>query len=253
VGVLEQILEVKARDIECLKQKELPLPPVRRPLALRRAPGDPLRLVAEIKRRSPSAGALSTRLDVRERAAAYQRAGADMVSVLCDAHFFDGGFEHLEQARSGCSLPLLCKEFVLDEAQVAAARAHGGDAVLIIVRCVSKDRLAALVQATRAFQLEPFVEVTTEAEARSALDAGAEIIGVNARDLDTLEIDTTRAARVLAYLPPSSIRVYLSGLATPEQVASVAASDVDAALIGEALMRIDDPVPLLSAMRRAAG
>lgn len=171
-----------------------------------------------------------------------------MISVLCDAEFFDGGFEHLVEARQGCALPLLCKDFVLDEVQLDHARAHGADAVLLIVRCLGATPLRRLVRAARARELVPFVEVATEEEARVALDAEAELIGVNARDLDTLVMDAERARRVLNQLPRSVTRVHLSGLARPADVGAVAATGADAALMGEALMREDNPEPLLRAL-----
>src|SRR6185295_18463364 len=128
------------------------------------------------------------------RARVYEQAGAAMLSVLTDAEFFDGAFEHLTQARAACALPILCKDFVLDEVQLDAARAFGADAVLLIVRCIEGEaRLAELIAAARARQLEPLVEIASDAETRQALDAGAELIGVNARDLDTLAIDVARA------------------------------------------------------------
>jgi indole-3-glycerol phosphate synthase len=252
VGVLERILRTKSDEIDALRSARLPSPPPPRVVSLKRGSGERLRLIAEIKRRSPSAGALSTRLGVAERAQAYERGGADLISVLCDREFFDGSFAHLELARAACSLPLLCKDFVLDEVQLDAARAFGADAVLLIVRCLTPERVAALSAAAVARGLVPLVEVVTETEARVALDAGAQLIGVNARDLDTLEMDTARAARVLASLPDDVTSVHLSGLATPAQIESVRSSRADAALIGEALMRQDDPLPLLQALSAAA-
>jgi len=192
------------------------------------------------------------KLGVGERAAAYATAGASMVSVLCDERYFDGRFEHLAEARAACELPLLCKEFVIDEVQLDAARSFGADAVLIIVRCLSAERTTALVHAARERELEPFVEVATDEEVDIALDAGATLIGVNARDLDTLEMDPARAARILAELPPSVVSVHLSGLGTPEAVTAVAKGTAHAALIGEKLMREDDPTALLRSMVQAA-
>ena len=253
MGVLADILAEKAVNLRELATRKLPAPPARRPLSLTRAPGEPLRLIAEIKFRSPSAGALSGVLGVGERAAAYERAGASMVSVLCDESFFDGSFEHLAEARGACSLPLLCKEFVVDEVQLDAARAFGADAVLVIVRCISPARVAPLVRAARERELEPFVEIATEEEARLALDAGATLIGVNARDLDTLVMDAERVRRILAALPPSVVSVHLSGLTKPDAVAAVARGPAHAALIGEALMREDDPEALLRSLVSAAG
>lgn len=254
MGLLAQILAQKQSELAGLRDRTHPSAPERRPVRLGRAQNDDrLSLIAEIKRRSPSAGKLSTVLTVAERAAAYERAGASMLSVLCDGHFFDGDYQHLVEARGACQLPLLCKEFVIDEVQLDAARAFGADAVLLIVRCLSAERVKALVSATRERQLVPFVEVATEDELGVALDAGAELIGVNARDLDTLVMDAERAARVLAAIPAGVTRVHLSGLAKPEDVRRIRASGADAALVGEALMRADDPSPLLRSLALATG
>ena len=252
MGVLQSILDAKRQDVAELRTARLPAPPPRRPIALARAPGGPLHLIAEIKRRSPSAGALSTALGVAERAAAYERGGAAIISVLCDTRFFDGSYHHLELARAATRLPLLCKEFVIDEVQLDAARAYGADAVLLIVRCLSAARLRPLIDAARERDLVPVVEVVSPAESQLALDADAEIIGVNARDLDTLEMNPARARSVLAALPAECIAVHLSGLKTPDDVGLVRASRADAALIGEALMRQDDPEPLLQSLHAAA-
>lgn len=211
-----------------------------------------LKLITEIKFRSPSAGKLSTALNVAERAAAYARAGASMLSILCDTKFFDGEYAHLAEARAACDLPLLCKEFVIDERQLDAARAYGADAVLLIVRCLTPESTARLVKAARERELVPFVEVADEAEVDTALSASADLIGVNARDLDGLGMDGDRAARVLGRIPKNVTRVHLSGLKKPDDVARIRASGADAALIGEALMRADDPEPLLRELAAAA-
>lgn len=252
MGVLDSILHSKRAAIAELRGRHFPNPPSRRAVALKRTSGEPLRLIAEIKRRSPSAGALSTRLSVAQRAAAYERSGASMVSVLCDGPFFGGSFEDLALAREACSLPLLCKDFVLDVVQLDAARAHGADAVLLIVRCLAPAALMELTRAARERDLVPFVEVATEEEAQRALDCGADLIGVNARDLDSLVMDVARAERVLRSLPSAITRVHLSGLSSPEKVAAVLDAGVDAALIGEVLMREDDPEPLLRSLSLAA-
>lgn len=180
-----------------------------------------------------------------------------MISVLCDAAFFDGSFEHLAAARrelddKGRSVPLLAKEFVLDERQIERAAASGADAVLLIARIVPPRRLGELFACAAASGLEPLVEVVTEDELGAALDAGARVIGVNARDLDTLVMDRASAARVLAAIPRGRIALHLSGLRSPEDVAAIAAGAIDGALVGEALMRLDDPRPLLRALVAAA-
>jgi len=250
-GLLARILDKKRAELPALRAQRLPAAPGPRPFSLRRGQTG-LKLITEVKFRSPSAGALSTVLSVTERVRAYQRAGASMISVLCDTTFFDGAFAHLAEARAACDLPLLCKEFVIDESQLDAAVAHGADAVLLIVRCLSEERLNQLVRAARERKLEPFVEVVNVEESKLALAAGASLIGVNARDLDTLAMDGAQAARVIAELPASVTRVHLSGIARPEDVARVAQSAADAALLGEALMREDQPEARLRAMVSAA-
>jgi indole-3-glycerol phosphate synthase len=253
VALLAEILSRKQSELTALRARALPSPPERRRVALARSDNaGRLSLIAEIKRRSPSAGQLSSALGVAERAAAYERAGASMLSVPCDSHYFDGDYEHLRQARLASSLPLLCKEFVIDERQLDAARAFGADAVLLIVRCLSPARTSELIAGARARELVPFVEIATEAELRVALDGGAELIGVNARDLDTLVMDVERAARVLSAIPDGVVRVHLSGLSRPDDVSRIRETKADAALLGEALMRADDPEPLLRSLVAAA-
>lgn len=257
MGLLDEILAAKRKEAEAFARERHRRPAgwdVRPVLpALKRQPDDALRLIAEIKLRSPSAGGLSRALSPEDRARAYEASGASMISVLTDARYFDGSFEHLARVRQASSLPLLCKDFVIAPSQVEKARASGADAVLVIVRCLPGDELDLLVRAVFDRGLEPFVEVTNEAELDRALAAGARVVGVNARDLDTLAMDAERAARVVERIPPGVVAVHLSGLKGPDDVAKIAASRADAALVGEALMRADDPAPLLRAMVERAG
>lgn len=252
MGLLERILETKRAELGALSALPRPAPPPRRTVQLRRQPGDPLRLITEIKRRSPSAGRLSTRLSVAERARAYERAGATMLSVLCDQSFFDGSYQHLAEARAACELPLLCKEFVIDELQLHVARAHGADAVLLIARCLNPANLEHLIDRANSIDLIPIVEVATKEEAETALQCGADLIGVNARDLDTLQMDVERAQQILRSLPERVTKLHFSGVTSPERVTELRTSSADAALIGEVLMRQDDPEPLLAALVGAA-
>jgi indole-3-glycerol phosphate synthase len=247
-SILGRILQVKREEIARSRGKALPPEPRLRQVKLRRQPGGPLKILAEIKLRSPSAGPLSTQLTVSERAACYERAGASMISVLCDSAFFDGAYEHLAIARQASSLPLLCKEFIIDEVQLDWARAYGADAVLLIARCGTRDILAQLQKAAEARGLLPLVEVANPEESRWATQLGCPVIGVNARDLDTLQMDREQAANVLNSLPEDRIRIHLSGLKTPAHVSLVSQSGVDAALVGEVLMRQDDPEPLLRSL-----
>jgi len=258
MGLLAEILAQKAVEVTALSAasvgKRAPGDAPRDVLAaLRRAPGEPLRLIAEIKFRSPSAGALSRTLGAGERARVYERAGAAMVSVLTDRTWFDGSLEDLSAARAQISVPVLCKDFVVDPVQIERAWVGGADAVLLIVRCLPQGGLLSrLVEGARSRGIEPFVEVVDERELDVALAAGARLIGVNARDLDTLEVDGERTKRVLARIPASTVAVHLSGLRSGPDAAEVAASRADAALIGEALMRRDDPAPLLDELVRGA-
>jgi indole-3-glycerol phosphate synthase len=244
--MLSEIIENKRRELPALRRLPLPVAPALRPVRLGRAPAEALRFIAEIKHRSPSAGPLSTALGVGQRAAAYERGGAHMISVLCDAKFFDGAYEHLSLARAATSLPLLCKEFVIDEVQLDLARAYGADAVLLIVRCLEPARFSELARAARERGLAVLAEVYAPEEVPVALDAGSTLVGVNARDLDSLVMRPEQAQRILAELPASVTRVHLSGLRTEAHVRAVADSAADAALIGECLMREDDPTQLLS-------
>jgi indole-3-glycerol phosphate synthase len=252
MGVLDRILSQKRSELAALRGRQLPAVASPRRVELKRSQQGPLRLITEIKRRSPSAGPLSTALSVAERAAAYERAGASMISVLCDSKFFDGDFEHLTVARRSSNLPLLCKEFVIDEVQLDCALAYGADAILLIVRCLDDANLDRLHRAALARGLLPLVEVASEAESRRAIDIGATTIGVNARDLDTLAMDTSRAALILGNLPKHITKLHLSGVASPTDVTQIRAGGTDAALIGEILMRQDDPEPLLRSLVAAA-
>jgi indole-3-glycerol phosphate synthase len=253
MSLLARILETKRAELEAGRNRRLPTCPALRPVALKRSPAEPLRVLAEIKPKSPSAGQLSTHLSVQQRAASYERAGCTMVSVLCDREFFGGSYEHLALVRQACGLPILCKEFVIDERQLDWARAYGADAVLLIARCVDRDTLQRLHAAALERELVALVEIANSDEARTVVELGVPVIGVNARDLDTLAMNPEGATQVLQSLPSSRARIHLSGLKTPADVTAVRETGVDAALIGEVLMRLDDPEPLLRSLVLAAG
>ncbi len=261
-GVLDDIVRAKQREVHGLKYRtcytrigEGPRKNVA--TSLRRAAGQPLRLIAENKRKSPSAGALSTALSTAERVVRYAASGAAMVSVLCDEEFFGGSWHDVTEARrallaAGFATPILAKEFVIDERQLREASACGADAVLLIARILDATKLQELLAQAESLGLESVVEVVTEQELRWAVAAKAPIIGVNARDLDTLAMDPERAARVLAAIPEGCIPLYLSGVKAPDDVRRLAATRAHAALIGETLMREDDPRALLASMVQAA-
>ena len=216
--------------------------------------GPALALIAEIKHRSPSAGALSRALSPADRARAYVAGGAAMVSVLVDRAAFDGDYAHVSEARAAVSVPLLAKGFCVDPIQVEAARRAGADAVLLIARILDRVALAELHACCLAAGLTPIVEVVDEPELERALAVSPRVLGVNARDLSTLIMDRARADRVVAAIPPGPRALFFSGLSTPADVARVSALPrVDGALVGEVLMRSDAPTPVLAALAAAAG
>lgn len=198
----------------------------------------PLRVLAEVKFRSPSKGVLRPRGDPARIAERYEAEGAAGISVLCDGPFFDGGWVDLELVRAAVAVPVLAKEFVLDEVQVAAARAAGADAVLVIVRIVSDEQLGELVDAIRARAMTPVVEVASRGDLDRALRISPEIVGVNCRDLATFELDPHAFDELLPAIPEAAIAVAMSGVAGLD---ALEVTRADAVLVGELLMRAPDP------------
>lgn len=210
-------------------------------------------IIAELKRRSPSAGAIREDLDPGERAALYAAHGAAAISVLTDAPYFGGSMNDLRAAAGSCSLPLLRKDFILDEVQILEARAAGASAVLLIVRVLESARLEGLLRYAADLGLDALVEVHTLAELGVALDSGASVIGVNSRDLDTFRIDAEAAWKIVRQVPPDRIAVAESGMGKQTDVVRVAEAGADAVLIGTALSTALSPERLLgelSAVRR---
>ncbi|HET7482464.1 MAG TPA: indole-3-glycerol phosphate synthase TrpC [Actinomycetota bacterium] len=207
-------------------------------------------IIAEIKRATPSKGALDLDLDAGAAAAAYADGGAAAISVLTEPEFFKGSLEDLDHAR-GTGLPVLQKDFVLDPFQVLEARAAGADAVLLIVRTVGDDlgRLRALVE---ALSMDALVEIHHDDELDVALDAGARLIGINHRDLSSFEVDPERTAKVAARVPDDVTLVALSGISTRAQVEALRDAGAHAVLVGEALVRSDDPARTLRELRGVA-
>ena len=211
--------------------------------ALRREAGALPRVIAEVKFRSPSAGVIRARGvgDVERVARAYERGGAAAVSVLADGPGFGGSPLDVRRAARAVSVPVLFKEFVLDPVQVDLARAVGASLVLLLVRVLEGSALDELVSAVRERGMEPVVEAAGPEELERAIDTGATIVGVNARDLRTFQVDVAAAARALAAVPPDRIAVFMSGIRDAEGLARVARGRADAVLVGEGLMRAADP------------
>jgi len=199
-------------------------------------------LIAEMKRYSPSRGPIRPDATVSEVVTAYQAAGARAVSVLTEPEWFGGSLDDLVEARSVCELPLLRKDFVVDEYQVLEARAAGADAVLLIVAALSPERLRELMAAASDLGMDSLVEVHDEDEVEAAVEAGAEVIGVNNRNLHSLEVDLETTFRLLADVPAGTVVVAESGITRRDDVDRLERAGVDAILVGEALMTADDPV-----------
>ena len=198
-------------------------------------------IIAECKRRSPSKGVLRAGYDPVAIATAYEAAGAAAVSVLTEPTFFDGALEHLAAVRAAVRLPLLRKDFLVDDYQLLEARANGADAVLLIVAALTDARLAALRDSAAAMGLAVLVEVHDVTELARALDAGADIIGVNNRNLRTLEVDTRASEDAATRIPAHVVAVSESGLRTAGDVARLRGLGYRAVLVGERLMTSPDP------------
>ncbi|HUQ44016.1 MAG TPA: tryptophan synthase subunit beta [Candidatus Limnocylindria bacterium] len=225
--------------------------PAPRPFAERlAAPG--LHLIAEIKRRSPSAGQIAAaRDDILARARAYEAGGAAAISVLCEPHWFGGSVEDLARVRAAVAIPVLAKEFVVDARQLDLLRAAGADAVLLLAVLHTPARLTRMVRHALALGLEPLVEAHDERELEAALATGARVIGVNNRNLRTLEVDPELAARLRGGIPDDRLAIAESGVKDAATIRTWRAIGFDAALVGETLVRAGDPTAAARAMVQA--
>lgn len=214
--------------------------------------GDDVRVIAECKRRSPSKGILRASYDPAAIAAAYERAGASAISVLTEPAFFDGSLAHLEAVRARVNVPVLRKDFTVDRYQIAQAHVAGADLILLIVAALDQATFERLLGYASAIGLASLVEVHDGDEARRAVDAGAHIIGVNNRNLETLEVSLDTSYRVVDLLPAESIRVAESGLRHGADLAGLRAVGFDAFLMGERFMTDTDPGEGLARVRREA-
>jgi indole-3-glycerol phosphate synthase len=196
--------------------------------------------ILEFKRRSPANGDRPLRIDAAETARLYEREGAHCVSVLTEPDFFAGSPADLAAIREAVNLPLLRKDFIIDELQILDARARGADAVLLITALLSQEQLAAFIARCSGFDLSPLVEVHTEEELQRALEAGADIIGVNNRNLNTLEIDLATGERVLSLIPSGCLSIAESGIRTREDIHRLRQAGADAFLIGTSVMRAEN-------------
>lgn len=249
--ILTRIVQVKREEIaaakrsigaaELLARAEALRPTVSLGAALR---ARPFAVIAEMKRSSPSAGALAT-FSPADLAAAYQRGGAAAISVLTDGPFFGGSLQDLAQARAAATLPLLRKDFILDAYQLAQARAYGADAVLLIARLLERAELADLHAQAAAMGLECLVELHDEAELERVDFGAMKLVGINNRDLRTLRVSLDQTLRIAPLIPADVTVVSESGVRNARDLALLARHGVRAALVGEAFMRATDPAEAL--------
>ncbi|MBC9727092.1 indole-3-glycerol phosphate synthase TrpC [Streptomyces sp. TRM68367] len=259
MSVLESIVDGVLADL-AVRRERVPLEELRERAAAAPAALDgvralradaEVRVIAEVKRASPSAGLLADIPDAAAMARAYQDGGAAAVSVLTEERRFGGGLADLDAVRAHVRIPVLRKDFVVTRYQVWEARAHGADLVLLIAAALDGPRLPALVAEARAAGLTPLVEVHDAEEIARAVDAGAEVIGVNNRDLRTLRVDRSTFARLVDRMPHTVVRVAESGIRGPEDVAACAAAGADAVLVGTALVRGGRPAEAVRALAAA--
>jgi indole-3-glycerol phosphate synthase len=204
-----------------------------------RSPG--LSVIAEVKRRSPSKGHLAEIPEPAALAAEYQAGGASAISVLTEQRRFSGSLADLDAVRERVTIPVLRKDFMVDEYQVWEARAHGADLILLIVAALTDEQLMSLGDLARSLGMTCLVEVHTEEEVARAVDAGADLLGVNNRDLKTLAVDPGSFARLAGRVPAGIVKVAESGLANAGDAARAAAAGADVVLVGEALVRDQEP------------
>lgn len=255
--ILEEILARKREEVAALARRLPDLreacaqapPPRGFARALSAAPG--LAVIAEIKRASPSRGPLRPDLDPAALAREYEAAGADAVSVLTDADFFKGSLGDLRAARTACSLPVLRKDFIVDPSQVWEARAAGADAVLLIVAALSDDEMRGLHDLAVSLEMDVLVEVHSAEEAQRALKAGAQLVGINNRNLATFQVDLGTTERV-APLLDDAVVVSESGIQDAEALERVARAGAKAVLVGEALVTAERPGAKLAELVKAA-
>ena len=248
MSVLEEILEGVRADLTA-RQRDVPLDSLKE--AAGKAPaarnvvaafkGGDVAVIAEVKRASPSKGALAAIADPASLAMDYEAGGARVISVLTESRRFGGSLEDLAAVREAVQVPVLRKDFIVSSYQLWEARAYGADMVLLIVAALEQNALVSLVERALSIDLVPLVEVHTEDELDRALDAGARVLGVNARNLATLEVDRSVFGRLAPRVPEGIVKIAESGIRGPHDLLAYAAAGADAVLVGESLVTGKDP------------
>ncbi|RAY16482.1 indole-3-glycerol phosphate synthase TrpC [Actinomadura craniellae] len=248
MSVLDEILDGVRADLadrrrevslDALKEKAALAAPPRDALSALR--GDGVSVIAEVKRSSPSKGALAAIADPAALARDYEAGGAKVISVLTERRRFGGGLDDLAAVRANVDVAILRKDFIVSAYQLWEARAYGADLALLIVAALDQEALVSLVERATSIGLTPLVEVHTEDEVARALDAGAQIIGVNARDLKTLKVDRGVFARLAPLIPRDVVKIAESGVRGPHDLLAYASAGADAVLVGESLVTGRDP------------
>jgi len=249
-GVRSDLVERESRvSVADLRAALANVDPPRDPMPAFRKPG--ISVIAEVKRRSPSKGDLADIADPAELARAYARGGAAAISVLTEQRRFGGSLADLAAVRAAVDTPLLRKDFIVSDYQLVEARAAGADMALLIVAALDDDELRRLHDSAGELGLTVLVEVHDEAEAERAVALGPALIGVNARNLKTLEVDDQVFGRLAAQLPDDAVLVAESGISGPDDVAGFAAQGARVVLVGEALVKDGDPEAAVRALRQA--
>lgn len=244
--ILDKIVENKKREIEenreyykKLVEKIKNVPPARDFLSAISS-GDKINLIAEIKRFSPSSPEPIKKFDAVEIARVYESNGASALSVLTDRDFFGGGFDVLASVKNRTEIPVLCKDFIIDELQIYTARHYGADAILLIVRILKDEEIKRFMNLADSLDMSPLIEVHSKEELERALNLGVKNIGINNRDLDTLEVHLNTTLELMQWIPPYRIIVSESGIKTRDDVLKLKDAGVNAILIGEALLHSSD-------------
>ncbi|HEU5426754.1 MAG TPA: indole-3-glycerol phosphate synthase TrpC [Actinocrinis sp.] len=240
VGVRADLAERQAQTpLDDVKAKAQAQPSAKD--GVRALRGDGVAVIAEVKRSSPSKGALAAIADPASLAGDYEQGGASVISVLTEQRRFGGSLQDLKEVRAKVDIPVLRKDFIVTSYQLWEARAHGADLVLLIVAALDQDALVSLIERAESIGLTPLVEVHDEEEVTRAVDAGARIIGVNARNLRTLEVDRTTFARLAPLIPDNVVRIAESGVRGPHDLIAYANCGADAVLVGESLVTGKNP------------
>ena len=255
MNILDRIVRTKRDEIRALRPARAELsraarsaPPPRDFRAALRGSSGEVAIVAEVKRRSPGAGAIREDLDPSDLAAEYAGSGASAISVLTDRTYFGGGLDDLRRVRAKVPRPALRKDFLIDPVQLDESRAAGADAVLLIVRILGDPLLGELLRGAQALGMAALVEVHDAAELERALAAGADLVGINNRDLSTFRSSVAVTLELVRRIPPDVVVISESGLATREDLATVGAAGADAVLMGEALLRSPRPGDVVAAL-----